>query len=123
MRLDPKSKLVRWTYFLNPCGPPCQTTLCAFFWRGFVFIPLFWALIVIGIGVLLAIIWLHPGQTAAAVGLIGAFLGTVWLAAQTSSHKFQQSTFVQGVKAIKGKYCPIIYILTEEEAAEEARWY
>lgn len=39
MELKRHGWLVRWTYFLRT--PPKRTSLCAFFWQCFVFVPLF----------------------------------------------------------------------------------
>ena len=123
MILNPKGKLVRWAYSFSEWGPPSATTLCAFFWRAFFFIPLAWTVIAGLVGGSLWLLgvfayhlpWLSLGIIT--VGVIAYFFSPRF---KNVSYKLEEkfdaledtvrnSTFGQGVKAIKGKVCPIIY--------------
>lgn len=123
MVLNRNGKLVRFAYSQSEYGPPQQTSLCALFWRAFVGMPL-----------------LYLVQGAAILGICTGFSGLVWkfpiiflvilgvgllfgIATAVDNHldgnpnfvttlhdRVESSVFVQGVKAIKGKFCPLIDI-------------
>lgn len=120
MVMNPKSKLARLAYWFAEDGPPPMTTLCAFFWRSFLCVPLAWAVIAATAGSLVFLVGLL------AIEAPGAFFGLVvglllfWFSFATLKNSYRRtlqdmyeritdSTFAQGVKAIKGKVCPIIY--------------
>jgi hypothetical protein len=128
--LNRSSKFVRWTYFLNTGHrPPQQTSLCAIFWRGCVLMPLLAALCIAGAGAILFLLvkvgifsWHH--LRAVLFGLAGA-LSTVTIlvvgsyyalpkkvmnAVDSTIEKFSKSVVVGGFKAVKSKFCPIIWI-------------
>ena len=119
MTLNRESWLVKWTYLMTSSGyPPKKTTLCRFFWRCFVFMPLFATLVLGFLGGILYQSWQNPIPTAIVVAaVIVIFLGCVVgsmvqekLAYSTLPQQISQSVFVQGLKAVKGKFCPIITI-------------
>lgn len=127
MTLNLRSRLVRWTYYLtSKYDMPDTTTLCGFFWRAFVFMPLFWMLVVGGFGTILVAIVLHiilhPWQAlnilGVAVLLVGVFLFGAWLYnvewMEVTPAAVRDSVFVQGLKTLKGKMCPIIYFKFKE---------
>jgi hypothetical protein len=121
MTLRSDSKLVRWAYFFSSY-PPKHTTLCAFFWRAFVSIPLAWLgmgllvtfiLYVVGYGmfyqaplasliVTLSIIW--------GVIVPGNYQKTLNATLKRALDRADEMVFMQGVKAFKSKFCPIIEI-------------
>lgn len=93
---------------------PPQTTLCNLFWRAFFFAPLIGGLPSIAA---LALLWWglvelyrHPLRSlAVTLGLclvVGSILGLVWLWDHYRSG--EPSVFLQGLKAVKGKFCPLI---------------
>lgn len=132
MQLSEQSRLVRWTYFLrdryyNPntgkySKAPAQTTLCRFFWRCFVFMPLFWVIVpgfpltIIGLAIHDFGIWNVLKFVVTTLSVLLAIIGAVvvynanWSKGIRASirHATTDSVFVQGVKAVKGKLCPII---------------
>lgn len=123
MVLASRSRLVRWAYYLNDFGPPAQTSLCAFFWRAFVFMPLFWLLMTFVVFsilfVICSVVYRNPGTFTALV-LIGAIIilalrksRTISRAVDNSLYCLEQTVFWQGVKTVKGKFCPIIYFREE----------
>lgn len=119
MELSPSSRLVRFAYFFKSYGPPTSTTLCAFFWRAFVIIPLIWTLIVVGAGSILYGLgrgtWLHPWImliTVITLCLIVLFATYVEEADHiiNAIDRIEASTFYQGLKSLKSKMCPVIWI-------------
>ena len=119
MTLHPESRLVRWTYFPNKLFRyPKHTTLCRFFWRAFVLMPLCWVLIGIFITGFGIAIWEHLTTFSlafvcilATIGLSGglcALIHTDWGTVTINSVK--ESTLFQGLKTVKGRFCPIIHI-------------
>lgn len=128
MNLNPNSKLVRWAYFfsssMNTPGTyfgPRSTTLCAFFWRAFVIVPLVWLFIFGLVGAILWAIWQAPLVAATYVGVIVLYL--VFLAilpiifgeiarfvrkGSTISSSSTLGVAAAGVRSIKQKFCPII---------------
>ena len=135
LQLSEQSKLVRWTYFLRDLNYnssasiyskiPAQTTLCRFFWRCFVFMPLFWCLplaflTLVGMVIYMAYLdfgllkmLLFSGAVTGGVALLFGSLYTARAVSRASSIKafkanIANSTFVQGLKAIKSKVCPIL---------------
>ena len=137
MTLNSHSRLVQWTYYFadsryrgeDPEGLsiygkwPQHTTLCRFFWRAFVFVPLIWATIIgvgsFAIGGLCILLWrnlLLSAQFAGVISFVMVSCAAVyyWLLPTNWSEvtyvSIKTSTFMQGVKAIKSKFCPIIHI-------------
>lgn len=130
MQLYPKSKLVRWTYLLRERKYdwddhvtrkyPKQTTLCRFFWRAFVFMPLFWLGITGVFGFILVMTYKvfieDPWSFLLGVGIVVGILGGLLLVAVICSTEWRkvtpkairESVFVQGVKSVKDKFCPVI---------------
>lgn len=127
MKMNKDSRLYRWTYFLTyRYERPTQTTLCRFFWRAFVFMPLFWGAIVGGLSASLFLLaklsWLTKGIFPAILAtaflvywLLNHYSRTVRDGARSFGYKVEdvvekvlKSVFWQGVKAVKGKFCPII---------------
>lgn len=137
MTLNGQSRLVQWTYlfrekqYIHRTGVytkyPTHTTLCRFFWRAFFFMPLAWliilgfsGLVVAGIGI---IIFENPRLVGIVTGGIttGTLVGfgvyhlsrTNW--SQMTIHTVTESTFIQGLKSVKSKFCPIIHISEAKE--------
>ena len=120
MTLSGQSRLVRWTYVLSP-WPPDQTTLCAFFWRCFIWMPLFWLMVVcLSVSATVLIVW-GSWQTRGLAPLAVFLLALlIWLWdrydaasrqwAQRMEARIGQSVFVQGLRALKGKLCPLVFI-------------
>ena len=138
MNLNPNSKLVRWAYFFssynNTPGTyfgPRSTTLCAFFWRAFVFVPLAWLFIFGLVGAVLLAIWKTPLITLVYVGVL--ILWLVFLAilsiifreiarfvrkGSTISSSSTLGVAAAGVRSIKQKFCPIIRFENPNELPE-----
>jgi hypothetical protein len=134
MILDHTSRLVRWTYVLNHSRryytdgvwrrAPHTTTLCRFFWRAFVLMPILWSSILFGFVHVSVLMWEHLHQSFVVLSLIAAAIAMVLIIAGIGSTiryavrkgtlpsmaSIANSTFVQGLKAIKRKVCPIITI-------------
>lgn len=153
MVLNRDSKLVKFSYLLyknkyryHPDAPydayygakwwhtniPATTSLCAFFWRTFVFMPLLTAgSVAIAAGIIGGVglfIYRYPFDFLAISGIVLTTLVIVFGAAHATRTKTAKriaskakkrmldpiiyaSTWrvlVEGVKAIKGKVCPII---------------
>lgn len=110
MTLNRGSKLVRFAYYFADYGVPSQTSLCRFFWRAFVFVPLFWLLISTFISIVIFALY---ATTIATKGLLPLVLfgitGIVYLLS-TYSDVIKNSVFIQGIKAMLEPYCPIIEI-------------
>ena len=80
------------------------------------FMPLFWGSIFSLVGVILYQgIWLHAWDVLKFLGALSIVILTVilivficiWIKEMTEE---TQSVFIQGVKAVKSKFCPIIEI-------------
>lgn len=128
MNLNPNSKLVRWAYFFssynNTPGTyfgPRSTTLCAFFWRAFVIVPLVWLLLLSLMGAVLWVTWQTPMVVALYVGVIvlwfilwailSIIIGAITRFVRKGSTISSSSTLgvaAAGVRSIKQKFCPII---------------
>ena len=128
MILNPRSRLVRWAYLFSDVWEHETTTLCRFFWRAFVFIPLVWLSIVGGCGVVLVsagmLLLSYPKAFLLGVLLVASITAILW----TSSYllnlhdrlivkRVRDSIFAQGLMALKKKFCPIIYF--EEGGQDE----
>lgn len=133
MVLNSKSWLVRWAYSLYGPAPeerygPPTTTLCAFFWRAFVFVPLTWAAIVGLICLILYSFYMELMIMASIVGaiivpfllLIDGDLLTGWFDKwrwdkweEDNLNRQRQpsvlNVFLDGIVAFKSKFCLIIY--------------
>lgn len=123
MELKRNSRLVKWAYKFSDFGPPDSTTLCRFFWRAFVFMPLVWLFIVGSVGLVVGgigvLIWQNLLTTVKVAGFLLSLVAVVGFVAyhvyytewtEVTLNSINRSTFVQGVKAVKSKFCPIIYI-------------
>lgn len=123
MTLQRRGRLVRWAYFFSSTSIPERTTLCAFFWRAFVFVPTVWfviAVLVFSLGFIgIDVAWHHPLKAAGmAAGFIGFFFFMSWFEQRKAivhnrvmskaRDRVAESVFVHGVKSIKSKFCPII---------------
>jgi uncharacterized membrane protein (DUF485 family) len=133
MVLNSKSWLVRWAYSLYGPAPdkrygPVSTTLCAFFWRAFFFVPLTWALIVSMICFILYMMYEEPIMAAAIVAavisvliiqIVGGFI-VDWLDyrrwkkfdapyTEVEAGPSAIDVFFDGIETLKSKFCPIIY--------------
>lgn len=150
--LNKDSKLVKFSYMLRSSKPvynekglhvehskiPRQTTLCRFFWRTFVFMPLFCimtvtaalTLLILGGSIILDnLVGASITAGAAVLGLLlvewvklltkkgyvdkaidTAIVGPI----DTTVLAVKNSLFFQGLKTLKGKMCPIIYFEGEE---------
>lgn len=142
MELKRDGKLARWAYFFDQSGyrdgdyfgnVPHQTSLCALFWRAFVGVPL---LMLVHLFIVVTILFLigmavwhywHTIAWVAAALLIAALLTLLisWVlhrtldatpgdAAEILVERIADSVFVQGLKAVKGKMCPIIKFTSDE---------
>lgn len=151
MILDRNSRLVRFGYLLNPpvyrwtpegrytkqTRVPLQTSLCAFFWRTFVFMPILClSLLFITVeGVITVIRFWQFFLLGCAIA--GVTLGSVFLIVQAAQRQLMSKVltpvgesfdrgvdriifssgwkaFWGGVWAIKGKICPIIQLKDRE---------
>lgn len=145
MTLRRTSRLVRWAYWMEIEKIPPQTTLCAFFWRAFLFAPLFALCITVTIGNMLfwigkGVLWLilyfnltallhFIGGTVAVLLSMALLVGVVfalvfsaeWVGRrpvieqrrESMKQRVRNSVFVQGAKSIKGKFCPLIQIVSD----------
>lgn len=110
MTLNRGSKLVRFAYYFADFGVPSQTSLCRFFWRAFVFMPLAWIGIVGIVCLLLFMLtmltWSTKGVAPVAIVVIA------FVVAYVAEHftTIKNSTFIQGIKSLMEPYCPIIEI-------------
>lgn len=104
MRLKKTSRLVQWAYWPEPRDKPIpsQTSVCAFFWRAFVLVPMFTALFCVAI-VLTSPAWVP-------IWAIGKMLP-----ANTSDRiearlkgRATNSVLAQRLLAAKRRVCPII---------------
>lgn len=144
MKLNKSGKLYRWTYFLSSkefhhgtshfdlnlnqyiqdtpsyySKGPDQTSLCSFFWRCFVWMPLFWLIVLTTIVMFSyavgALTWRTRGILPLLVGIV---VGTLYLIerkkkvigywVEDTGDRLGESVFVQGLMTIKGKFCPLI---------------
>ena len=127
MELKTNSRLVQWAYFLRDGDPPNTTTLCRFFWRAFVFVPIYWLVMATALGcsvaLLVIMVWANLHVIMWGGVVLTAFFSLVYggyilLCAQLGKvppTSIENSTFVQGAKTIKSKFCPIIYLVEDEE--------
>ena len=120
MVLNTHSRLVRWAYFFGSVWEHDTTTLCQFFWRAFVFVPLGWLVIVAFFGfVIFSAGWFllsYPKAFLLSMLLVIAPIAILWTSSyllnlrdQLIVKRVRDSIFVQGLVALKGKLCPIIY--------------
>lgn len=147
MELNPKSRLVRFAYFFTPgdnhpnhTWGPKQTTLCAFFWRAFVLVPLAWLIIATWVGIAIFETIKHPLQALVVVMGAVILIGSTALIGIIQEHFRKRKElereqklldYVNGVqrptpdptafrvflwwlKAKKRKFCPIIEFKTPE---------
>jgi hypothetical protein len=125
MTLSYNSRIVRWAYFFNSYVPS-QTSLCKLFWKTVLITPL----IGLGIGGVCGfLLWLityvglykNTKFTLVSIAFIGALILYVNFAnkkvkraiedtCESIGIKVQESILWQGMKAVKGKFCPIIQI-------------
>lgn len=117
MTLNSDSRLVRFAYSWPPDSyVPVKTTLCRFFWRTFVFMPLAYA-IMIGLPVTMTLMFAYETPKA----FLTIVLGLIWSVVLISSNadvienrfeairdRVAPTVFWQGVKSLKSKVCPII---------------
>lgn len=112
MQINRRSKLVRFSYLIRPEGIPSRTTLCAFFWRTFVGMPILLATVLALLVYVGWSIYHYPlpwaGYTSVILLICGSFAFCDYLTNKVKHGNLGNSTFVQGVKTIKGKVCPII---------------
>ena len=130
MKLNRTGFLYRWTYLLsNKWDKPYQVSLCSFFWRCFVWMPLFWLLILSVVAAFLFLSWESKGLLPLAITTIFClivlgvkchskvvkYFPKVSERTGTVRGKIKQSFFWQGLKTIKGKMCPIIDCVDQED--------
>lgn len=128
MELDRDGKLARWAYCLSDnwildgkySGKvPRQTSLCALFWRAFVGVPLaflFFALLLVTVVVMVvlgAIRFWYPLLLTLGIVMTGVVVvagASYWLDTRSDGLHTQKepSVFWEGLKAVKGKVCPIV---------------
>lgn len=145
MVLDRNSKLVRFSYYLYPrryydileyradgtvvratggrSKVPASGSLCAFFWRTFVFMPAGGLVMAFGLGSfvygILTLLMRTPILVASLCGLLvwGVVTLEDYLSKRPVKHRQYKppfwerpgpQAFFQGFKTIKGKVCPVI---------------
>lgn len=134
MTLDRNSLLVRFAYSVFSSKEwhgnffsriPLRTTLCAFFWRAFVLVPLTWLCIGCGLAFFVTAAFrvakeywhLELMVAALAISLtpvIFIVIAVVHEYAENEEYvdnlfyRLENSVFVQGAKSVKSKFCPII---------------
>lgn len=126
MELDRDGKLARWAYCLSDnfyheddySGKvPHQTSLCALFWRAFVGVPLLFALIIVLVSAVLILvvggIILHWLIVLKVIGVLLVAAVLILAATFVVDHLddyrgSEPSVFFEGLKAVKGKVCPIV---------------
>lgn len=134
MHLKQNSKLVGWAE-LSPWMPtlPRTITLCSFFWRTFFFATIsniIYGVLVVVTAPLWIPLWLYTSWERARREKMFAeranwtkeqwdhYEWELCVAAQDArwqkwdrlARRIENSVFVQGIKTIKGKVCPIIFI-------------
>jgi len=140
MTLNPNSRLVRFAYSLFNDGDkpgtrygPKQTSLCAFFWRAFVFVPFAWLTICGGAVFFVVSVLVFWKITLSALLGASLYFGVRYLyevliqpkvrARRKANPRTEPSTvevFVAGVRTIKAKMCPIIDF--KGDAANDNGW-
>ena len=119
MILNSRSRLTRWAYYFLD-DRPASTTLCRFFWLAFVSVPLVWLCIITVVGSLIYIMGVslskNPWAIVAALSLVlsavAVFFGLVYLISHRHRlipKRVRESVFAQGLVALKGRLCPIVY--------------
>lgn len=149
MQLRKDSRLVRFSYWpSNEVDEiPPRTSLCAFFWRTFVFKPLIilvgtlvvgtltflilrsayhhrtLALHLLGLAVLITLIvyLLNRNSTRVRSTLIQAE-SYIITSSRSLKATITASTFWQGLRTIKGKVCPIIDLIEDDAQRGAQRW-
>lgn len=131
MNISRNSLLYKWAYtFTDSWSKPDQTTLCAFFWRAFLFVPLgFLAMITIGSAFLIEVIITYKENPtdfflvvglAVGVVLVAIFVTSIPAIADSISNRLEDSewVFVKGLTSLKKKFCPIIRFKDQEHNHE-----
>lgn len=135
MTLAKESRLVRWAYWMEDDKKvPERTTLCAFFWRAFFYSPLIVVAALVCVACLVVmlgrvawwLIWyfnlvelakfvrLMIAVVVLSVAVIGIVAGISFVAKKAAEpvkplgRRLRDSVFMQGVKSIKSKFCPLI---------------
>ena len=126
MELQKNGRAIRWAYMFEDFTP-CQTTLCAMFWRTVMITPLKLAFLASIISLVLYTVFWIPVHIWGWWGLL-AFPGiitllagipwisyeyTEWRSIRVDAHK-EPSVIIEGIKALKSRFCPIITIKREE---------
>ena len=95
---------------------PPRTSLCRFFWRSFLLVPILWVpmtivkLLMLVVGFVIGLAGFFPALpflSASGAG-ISNFLDRTGDAICAGVDAVRESTFVRGIKAIKGRVCPVI---------------
>jgi hypothetical protein len=114
MKLNRRSKLVRWAYFLNDDYPD-STSLCVFFWRVVLVTP---AKIAVCVGIVALMSWsafqLCKGAvicwniTLPALGALLFIAYIVHVTQLSAAERKTPSLLKEFIKAKKDKVCPVI---------------
>lgn len=112
--------LYRWTYLLSSSwSRPDQISLCSFFWRAFLWMPLFWLTVGSGAALVLAGVWFILRHRMFWIALPWALVWALFMYITRKdgpanikladfTKQVKSSVFWQGLKAVKGRFCPII---------------
>lgn len=124
MYLNRTDKIVRWAYFTyeptnGHCNAPKLSSLCAIFWRSVLWTPLKLLFPVACLVALCGVAWAKPKDFIEGAGIVIGVLGLIVLIAWLSDNqgpivavneKLDDSVLWQGLKAVKSKACPLVYI-------------
>lgn len=134
MTLERDSPLAKWAYVFEWDKIPKQTSLCALFWRAVLLSPtkiVFAAMVAVGLlttAIQLLAFFFHFNWRAVLFVIVAMLAGVVVIAVLAAGvvavvvigekvedktsivERVRASFLVQGAKAVKSKYCPIVEI-------------
>ncbi len=119
MRISRQSMFVQWCWLTTEGGPPCRTSICVLFWRGFVLSPLlviglvgFSGFMVYQLVMVPVALWFLGGAVAAIFFSIGAIVlkRRRWsvLPAEHRQRSVVLTVLVERARAVKQRVCPVV---------------
>lgn len=122
MKLQRNSRVVRWAYWGERV--PERTSLCAIFWLTVLVTPMKILICLCLVWIIGPAVWFFPLRISALIACMAIFVAVVWLGGwieeQARKRRFNRpdddepkpSVLIDGLKAVKGKVCPIVEIVS-----------